>query len=470
MIREFKLGLLLLLVMGLGLAPTLETVALGTVSEPVQTLAATSVADSSVTLNGMLSIEGADERGFEYGFFDNSYDQTVISGGNAGYSNWVTIGGAYGDSSTQFMLPHSIAVDSIGNIYVTDNAASKVKKYDPSGNFILQWGTQGSADGQLYGPLGVSADSNNNVYVVDYLNSRIQKFDSTGNFIAKWGSAGSGNGQFTWPTSIHVNNSYVYVGDYRRIQRFDLDGNFQLSWESYGNGCCWLHPEGIATDSFDNVYVAHNHPGGTYSIQKFDADGGSWSQFVAGSVNGPIGRPSGIDVDELDNIYVSDYSYRVHKFNSSATLIVTWGDAGSSDRFQPYGLAYNSGYGLYLADAEGIEGTTRVIAMNNRPSVDLTDLACGSEYNYRAYAKYGDQTFYGQNRTFVTEEGDDCEDPVNPPSTGSSVGGSSAIVPGVPRAGKMFGFVAIVAAISSLAFLAYKEHQSLEEKLKTSAK
>ena len=98
-----------------------------------------------------------------------------------------------------FPSPVGVAVDSSGNVYITDSSDNLIQKFDSNGNHITKWGSFGSGNGQFYGPDGVAVDSAGNVYVADTANHRIQKFDSNGNFITKWGSFGSGDGQFYYP-------------------------------------------------------------------------------------------------------------------------------------------------------------------------------------------------------------------------------------------------------------------------------
>jgi DNA-binding beta-propeller fold protein YncE len=87
-------------------------------------------------------------------------------------------------------------------------------------------GAQGSGEGELSGPTGLAVDTGGNVYVSDNGNHRVVKFDSSGSFIASWGSGGSGNGEFKGPTGLAVDSKgRVYVSDMgnHRIQIFDSE-------------------------------------------------------------------------------------------------------------------------------------------------------------------------------------------------------------------------------------------------------
>ena len=87
------------------------------------------------------------------------------------------------------------------------------QKKPPS--FLLAWGSQGSGPGQLNAPFGVAVDSSGNVYVTDTYgpkssNSRVVKFTGSGAFITQWGST-----QFHSLEKVAVDSSgNVYVADF----------------------------------------------------------------------------------------------------------------------------------------------------------------------------------------------------------------------------------------------------------------
>ena len=53
-------------------------------------------------------------------------------------------------------------------------------------SFLKAWGYQGSDEGQFNYPSGVAVDSSGNVYVSDLHNNHTQKFTSDGKFITMW--------------------------------------------------------------------------------------------------------------------------------------------------------------------------------------------------------------------------------------------------------------------------------------------
>lgn len=110
-----------------------------------------------------------------------------------------------------------ICIDSHGNLFVLVYGNGNVRKYSPDGTLLLAWST-----GPNF-PEGMGMDVQGNIYVADTENAQIKIFDSEGNFLTKWGSYGSGPGQFRRPEDVAVDATgciYVSDADNGRIQKF----------------------------------------------------------------------------------------------------------------------------------------------------------------------------------------------------------------------------------------------------------
>ncbi|MDH3603042.1 MAG: 6-bladed beta-propeller [Candidatus Tectomicrobia bacterium] len=173
-----------------------------------------------------------------------------------------------------FMWPTALALDSAGNVYVSDEWFNRISIFTKDGDWVGKWGTPGDGDGELNRPSGLALDQDDNVYVVDSLNHRIQKFSKEGAFLAKWGAAGSGEGEFNMPWGIAIDTEGdVYVSDWRndRIQKFTASGQFLMSFGASGTGEGEFNrPTGIAVDQDGVIYVADWR---NERLQVFNADG-----------------------------------------------------------------------------------------------------------------------------------------------------------------------------------------------------
>ncbi|HTR46543.1 MAG TPA: peptidyl-alpha-hydroxyglycine alpha-amidating lyase family protein [Verrucomicrobiae bacterium] len=77
-----------------------------------------------------------------------------------------------------------VAWDPAGNAYISDGYInSRVAKVDKDGNWVKSWGEPGDGPGQFNVPHSIAVDARGNVYVADRGNRRIQVFDGGGNFL-----------------------------------------------------------------------------------------------------------------------------------------------------------------------------------------------------------------------------------------------------------------------------------------------
>ena len=265
--------------------------------------------------------------------------------------------GTNGTGDGEFDYPFKIALNAVGEVYVSDAGNRRIEKFDSDGNFITKWGGPGTALGDFDNPCGVAVDSAGNVYVADNLNHRIQKFDGTGGILGWWGSQGSGDGQFEYPGDVAVDSSdNVYVVDSwnQRIQKFTSSGGFVTKWGSNGTGDGqFVEPWGVAVDASGNVYVADY---GNNRIQKFTSSGvfiTKWGNI--GSGDGLFDGPISVTVDTSGNVYVVDYyNHRIQKFTSSGVFITKWGSNGIGDGqfVNPSGIAIGASGTAYVVDFE----------------------------------------------------------------------------------------------------------------------
>ncbi|MBZ5560204.1 MAG: peptidyl-alpha-hydroxyglycine alpha-amidating lyase family protein [Acidobacteriia bacterium] len=133
-----------------------------------------------------------------------------------------------------FNRPTDVGWDKDGNIFITDGYGdNRVVKYDKNGRFLKSAGTAGNGEGQLRLPHTMAMDAAGNVYIGDRSNARVQVWDDNLNFKAIYDTVGS-----PWAVCISpgphqylfVSNSVPDNGDSRaaavtgEIYKMELDG------------------------------------------------------------------------------------------------------------------------------------------------------------------------------------------------------------------------------------------------------
>jgi DNA-binding beta-propeller fold protein YncE len=72
----------------------------------------------------------------------------------------------------------ALALDSSGNMYLTNPLTSTVEIFASGGQLLGTFGRPGIDNGSFNGPFGIWIDSSDRIYVADTLNRRVQMFQA----------------------------------------------------------------------------------------------------------------------------------------------------------------------------------------------------------------------------------------------------------------------------------------------------
>lgn len=209
--------------------------------------------------------------------------------------------------------PVGVALDTLGNCYVTDSVKAKVYKYSPKGEYL---GALGGSAVEFQRPAGIAIGRNDHKYVADVLLNKIQIFDSKDRFLRDFPDPEHAK-ELNRPVNVAVDPAgLVYVTDAFNfaVKIFDQSGKLVRSIGSAGDGPgTFARPKGIALDSESHLYIIDAN---FDNYQIFNQQG-QLLLYVGGTGKKPgqFFMPNGIFIDSEDRIYVSDsYNQRVQIF------------------------------------------------------------------------------------------------------------------------------------------------------------
>ena len=142
------------------------------------------------------------------------------------------------------MMPHPN-----GDIYVTDGYRNaRVHRFTRDGRLVTSWGSPGHGPGQFHLPHSIAIDPNGTLFVADRANKRIQIFTPDGEVLGQWTGMGGPNditraqdGTFVIAEQEDGDKpAYVCVRD--------AEGNVLVRLES-------RHVHGVGVDSRGNLYA-----------------------------------------------------------------------------------------------------------------------------------------------------------------------------------------------------------------------
>lgn len=202
-----------------------------------------------------------------------------------------------------------VAVNSQGNVFVTDREQSKLFVFDADGTLRGTFPPSPPAD---WHPLGVTIDAEDNVYVTDVTpdKHRVLVFGPDGTLKLEFGKQGHGQGEFWFPNAVAIDAAgRIYVADSNngRVQIFQSDGSY-LTEVGHGLGSSDLQlPRGLAIDPAGRLYIVDTSRH-TIAVFQTGDDGPAYlgSFGSRGIGDGEFFFPNGIAAYGSDRLYITD--------------------------------------------------------------------------------------------------------------------------------------------------------------------
>jgi uncharacterized repeat protein (TIGR01451 family) len=306
-------------------------------------------------------------------------------------------GAANGDggqaSSAQISAPNGLAVDSLGDLFITDSGNPKIRMVNAKTQIITSIAGTGficgnaaqracgdggpAATASFDFPRGVSVDSNSNIVVADTNDMRVRVI-STGanpaiNALAGGGSGGDGAAATSailgvaQVLTVDANeNIFALETDGERLREIDTKGTITtfaglgVGGSTVGTningdngpatGARFVHPVGIATDSNGNYYIVDNTAA---VVRKIDTSVPPVITTIAGNgmrcgapgnpntfpacggenvsaTSASLANPSGVAVDLAGNVYISDIRLNTIRVVSGGNIRTFAGTPGQS--------------------------------------------------------------------------------------------------------------------------------------------
>lgn len=170
-----------------------------------------------------------------------------------------------------FNMPTNLVVGANDDLFVTDGYGNaRVHRFSAAGELLSSWGAAGDEPSQFNVPHGIATDDDGRLYVSDRENSRIQRFSAEGELLDIWDDIARPCATFIVDDLIYVAELGYHAGVFPwntldrsrtggRVSIFDLEGKLVHRWGGGADPTDWndfFSPHDIQVDSQGSVYVA----------------------------------------------------------------------------------------------------------------------------------------------------------------------------------------------------------------------
>jgi sugar lactone lactonase YvrE len=280
-------------------------------------------------------------------------------------------------TNAKLFSPQCVAIDTLGNLFFTDQANNRVRKVDTNGIITTVAGNGTSCfsgdDGaatnaEINSATGVAVDTAGNLYIADSGNEVIRKVDINGVITTVAGDRTAGySGDGGSATNTSLNNPMgivvdgagaIYIADAgnNRIRKVDVngmittaagDGTYGYSGDgSYATNAELGNASSVTLDAAGNLVVADTLnerirkvnsngiistvAGNGFITNRVDyapGDVGGFSGDDGAATNAELNYPIGVAVDYAGNCFVSDYfNQRIRKVDTNGVITTVAGN------------------------------------------------------------------------------------------------------------------------------------------------
>ena len=263
-------------------------------------------------------------------------------------------------SSAMFYNPNDVVADSTGNVFIADASNHKIRMI--SSQTVSTLGTSyGFADGSFSSakfnyPTGLAIDTSGNVFVSDQNNNKIRKITPSLLVTTIAGSsAGVSDGVgtsalFYSPMNVKIDsagNLYITENKNFVVRKISFAGNSNIATVTTLAGAAVIDgvatsanlngPSGIGVSTSGVIYFTEQT---SHRLRKLVSGSVTTvvgaGYFVGGFADGAtssarFNSPMGIDIDTIGNLYIADQNnHRIRKLSANGQTVSTFAGSGTA--------------------------------------------------------------------------------------------------------------------------------------------